>query len=187
MSIEDSEFVVGRSVFAVAADGEAVRGARPALEALARRLGLWDADCQLSHEEAADPLWRALAEAAAISSQAGHAVICQVPVDLDERVQTIDVLAIPEASAASPTLAIVVRVRGDVMELLARRFAFTRAEAEVAVALAEGQDAAEIARRRGVGAAVARHQIRTALAKAGLRRQPELAALAVRLLSPADA
>jgi DNA-binding CsgD family transcriptional regulator len=164
-----------------------VRGARPAVEALARRLGLWDADGQLSHEEVADPLWRALGEAAAASSLAGHAVLCQVPVELDERVQAIDVLAIPETSAASPSLAIVVRVRADVLGLLARRFAFTPAEAEVAVALAEGQDKDEIARYRGLGRSVVRHQVRTALAKAGLRHQPDLAALVARLLSPPDA
>jgi DNA-binding CsgD family transcriptional regulator len=187
MSIEDSEFAEGRTVFAVAAEGDAVRGARPAVAAFSSRLGLWDADGHLSQGEEADPLWRALGEAAAMSAQAGQAMICQVPIDLDPRVQDLDVVAIPESGDRPPTLAIVVRVRVDIAEALTRLYGFTRSEAEVTVALAEGQSLSEIAYRRGAGRAMARSQIRTALTKAGLRREADLAALAVRLRSPADA
>ncbi len=187
MSVEDGGLAAGRAVFAVEPDSGAISGAREDVAALAGQLGLWSADGWLSRAEEADPLWRAMGEAAAASAQAGHAVLCPVLIAVGARFQAIDVLAIPEAGDRGASLAIVVRVRGGVVEALRGRFGLTQAEAEVAVALADGLGPTEIARARGAGQAVARSQLRRALAKAGLARQADLAALVARLASPPDA
>jgi DNA-binding CsgD family transcriptional regulator len=57
---------------------------------------------------------------------------------------------------------------------LAARFGLTLREAEVALALAGGATAGEIARAAGVSVHTVRNQIKSALAKTGSRRQADL-------------
>ena len=67
---------------------------------------------------------------------------------------------------------------------LARRFGLTRAEAAVALALADGLTAAEIAERRGASVHTVRNQVKSALAKTESRRQSDLARLVEALRRP---
>jgi DNA-binding CsgD family transcriptional regulator len=68
-------------------------------------------------------------------------------------------------------------------ELLRRTYGLTRAEAEVAIDVAEGWSAREIGDRRGVSASTVRVQIQAVLQKTGLRKTSALASLVVRLAS----
>ncbi len=63
---------------------------------------------------------------------------------------------------------------------LMRRFGMTRTEAEVSLLLAEDCTPAEIAAAREVSIHTVRRQIKTALAKAGARRQAELVRIVLR-------
>lgn len=60
-------------------------------------------------------------------------------------------------------------------------FGFTPAEVDIALALAEGHKAQDIADRRGVSVGTVRVQIKSLLAKAGVNRQVELVARLSRL------
>lgn len=64
---------------------------------------------------------------------------------------------------------------------LRRVYGLTGAEADVAVALAAGATLKEIAEKRGSQLQTVRVQLKATLAKTGVRRQPELAALVNRL------
>jgi DNA-binding CsgD family transcriptional regulator len=64
---------------------------------------------------------------------------------------------------------------------LAARFGLTLREAEVALALAGGATAGDIARAAGLSVHTVRNQIKAALAKTGMRRQADLVRL---LLAP---
>jgi DNA-binding CsgD family transcriptional regulator len=65
---------------------------------------------------------------------------------------------------------------------LRRAHGLTRAEADVALALADGQGLDAIAAQRSVAIATVRSQVQSVYAKMGVHRQAELAA-AVRRLS----
>jgi DNA-binding CsgD family transcriptional regulator len=67
------------------------------------------------------------------------------------------------------------------VDMLARMFALTRAEAEVATAIASGRRVAEIAADRGVNVETVRTHSKVAFAKTRTRGQTELAALLTRL------
>lgn len=71
--------------------------------------------------------------------------------------------------------------RGNIPDLLRRLYALTRAEAEVASALADGQAIEDIAARRGSAPETVRAQVKQVLAKTGTRRQSEIVALVLRL------
>jgi DNA-binding CsgD family transcriptional regulator len=62
----------------------------------------------------------------------------------------------------------------DLGRILAQRFGLTVAEAEVAVAVHDGQTLDAIADRRGVSIHTVRHQVKAAMAKLGVRRQTDL-------------
>jgi DNA-binding CsgD family transcriptional regulator len=66
-------------------------------------------------------------------------------------------------------------------DLLRRTFGLTRAEAEVALEVAEGMSAKDIGDRRGVSASTVRVQIQAVLQKTGLRKTSALTSLVVRL------
>lgn len=68
--------------------------------------------------------------------------------------------------------------------VLRQVFGFTNAEAEIAAALASGQDIDEIAQARGVRPATIRTQIKSIFAKTNTRRQAELVALLLRSAAP---
>jgi DNA-binding CsgD family transcriptional regulator len=72
---------------------------------------------------------------------------------------------------------------GRTLELLRRTFGLTRAEAEVAIDVADGLSAREIGSRRGVSASTVRVQIQAVLQKTSLRKTSALASLVVRLAS----
>jgi DNA-binding CsgD family transcriptional regulator len=68
----------------------------------------------------------------------------------------------------------------DAVEVVAARLGLTRAEAEVALALADGLTPAEVAEARAASLHTVKNQIKAALSKCGLRRQSELVALVIR-------
>jgi DNA-binding CsgD family transcriptional regulator len=68
----------------------------------------------------------------------------------------------------------------DLATTLAGRLGLTRAEAEVALALADGLTPSEVAEARRASLHTVKNQIKAALGKCGLRRQSELVALVVR-------
>ncbi len=68
----------------------------------------------------------------------------------------------------------------DPAAVVAARLGLTRAEAEVALALADGLTPAEVADARRASPHTVRNQIKAALAKCGVRRQSDLVALVIR-------
>jgi DNA-binding CsgD family transcriptional regulator len=178
-----------RILFAVDAGGERVLGAPEEVAAFAARLRMWSADGRLARGLASEPLWRALGDAASACVRSRLAEIRQVGLShASDEDADINVLAIPAEgpAAAAPALAILIHARGNVAELLKRRFDLSRSEAQVALAVARGHALAEIARLRGVGLATVRTQLKSALAKTGLRRQAQLAAFIAPLMASAD-
>jgi len=70
----------------------------------------------------------------------------------------------------------------DLRADLRRRYGLTAAEAEIAIAMHDGQTPAEIAEARRVSLHTVRNQIKTILGKCEVRRQVELVALIGRLM-----
>jgi DNA-binding CsgD family transcriptional regulator len=85
--------------------------------------------------------------------------------------------------AGCPCLLVVVNlppVRGDAIARLMALHGLTRAEAEVAQALAEGLTPAAIADARSASLSTVRNQIKAAMGKCGVTRQAQLSALVAR-------
>jgi DNA-binding CsgD family transcriptional regulator len=84
--------------------------------------------------------------------------------------------------AGSPAVLVVLTEPpvADAVDAVVSRLGLTRAEAEVALALAEGLTPGEIAEARGVSLNTVRNQIRAALHSSGTRRQAELVGLILR-------
>jgi DNA-binding CsgD family transcriptional regulator len=66
------------------------------------------------------------------------------------------------------------------------RFNLSEAETQVVGAIASGQSVSEFAQRRGVSVNTARNQLRSAMLKAGVSRQVQLAPLLDQLGDPFD-
>jgi DNA-binding CsgD family transcriptional regulator len=94
------------------------------------------------------------------------------------------------SSAASGSLPLAVAVIGsgghDRLAAARRRFNLSEAETQVVGAIASGQSVSEFARRRGVSVNTARNQLRSAMLKAGVSRQVQLAPLLDQLGDPFD-
>lgn len=93
----------------------------------------------------------------------------------------VDVFRMPGTPAETEARVLVVvrgarRRRGDLAPLLRHACGLTEAEADVALALADGKDLEEIAGARRVGVATIRSQMKSLFAKLGVRRQAELVA-----------
>ena len=84
--------------------------------------------------------------------------------------------------AGAPCVLLALSDRAAVADaaILSRRLGLTRAEAEVALALAEGMTPAEIAEARGVSLHTVKNQIKAMASKCGVRRQVELVTLVIR-------
>jgi DNA-binding CsgD family transcriptional regulator len=84
--------------------------------------------------------------------------------------------------AGSPAVLVVLTepAAADAADGIAARLGLTRAEAEVALALAEGLTPAEIAEARGASVHTVRNQIKAAMSKCGARRQSDLVGLVLR-------
>jgi DNA-binding CsgD family transcriptional regulator len=103
--------------------------------------------------------------------------------EADERPITVDVLPVtsqrlelrPDSHALLVVRAPMTSDRRRV-NLLYENFGMTAAEVEIALALLKGQKADAIARARGVSVGTVRIQIKSLLAKAGVKRQIELVA-----------
>lgn len=100
----------------------------------------------------------------------------------------LDVIALPSVPhelAFNPRVLVVARGSsrspGETAALLRHAYGLSASEADIAVRLAAGADVAEIAVARGVTVSTIRSQIKSVLAKAGVRRQLELVAQVNRL------
>jgi DNA-binding CsgD family transcriptional regulator len=94
------------------------------------------------------------------------------------------------ASASPGNLPLVVAVIGsgghDRLAAARSRFNLSEAETQVVGAIASGQSVSEFAQRRGVSVNTARNQLRSAMLKAGVSRQVQLAPLLDQLGDPFD-
>jgi DNA-binding CsgD family transcriptional regulator len=90
---------------------------------------------------------------------------------------------IPDSPAEVVVLIEAARRRVASVQQLVQLFGFTQAEAQVVRALANGENVAAYASRRGVAHSTVRSQVREALLKVGLRRQVDLVTL-VRSVPP---
>ena len=104
-------------------------------------------------------------------------------VPVDDRMR--DMLAPgPLGRALSPRLALILSQARDesrASDRIAAKLGLSQAEAQIALALADGQSIAEIAEARRVSAHTVRNQVKSALWKTGSRRQAELVGLVERL------
>lgn len=109
--------------------------------------------------------------------------------DADGATRRVDVAPLPLDGAPMRLGAVAVVAISDTLpqprtsDLLRRTFGLTRAEAEVAIDVAEGLSAREIGVRRGVSASTVRVQIQAVLQKTSLRKTSALTSLVVRLAS----
>ena len=105
----------------------------------------------------------------------------------ERRYVAADIAPLPEAVngfRCGPSAIVVLKLdasRERPGPTLARLYALSLAEAEVALAIARGEDLAAIAQARGVKLSTLRTQVSAVLAKTDTRRQAELAALVGRL------
>lgn len=109
--------------------------------------------------------------------------------DAQGSTRRVDVAPLPLEGAPMRLGAVAVVAVSDTLphartlELLRRTFGLTRAEAEVAIDVADGLSARDIGSRRGVSASTVRVQIQAVLQKTSLRKTSALASLVVRLAS----
>lgn len=113
--------------------------------------------------------------------------VAPAPINLSTDSLVLDVQPLPRERVCfggSPAALVVVRAVkfGECAAALRRAHGLTRAEADVALALADGQGLDAIAAHRGVAIATVRSQVQSVYAKMDVHRQAELAA-AVRRLS----
>jgi DNA-binding CsgD family transcriptional regulator len=107
--------------------------------------------------------------------------------DMDGATRRVDIAPLPLHGAPLRLGAVAVVAISDTLplprttDLLRRTFGLTRAEAEVALEVAEGMSAKDIGDRRGVSASTVRVQIQAVLQKTGLRKTSALTSLVVRL------
>ncbi|WP_411351928.1 helix-turn-helix transcriptional regulator [Leisingera aquaemixtae] len=76
------------------------------------------------------------------------------------------------------------RMADDPVQALVSRFGLTCAEARVSLKLADGQSVKAIAEAHSVSPVTVRNQIKSAMSKAGVHRQTELALKVLRAISP---
>lgn len=109
--------------------------------------------------------------------------------DADGGTRRVDIAPLPLQGAPLRLGAVAVVAISDTLpqpkttELLRRTFGLTKAEAEVAMDVADGLSAKDIGDRRGVSASTVRVQVQAVLQKTGLRKTSALASLVVRLAS----
>jgi len=113
--------------------------------------------------------------------------VAPAPISLSTTALVLDVQPLPRERVCfggSPAALVVVRAAklAECAAALRRAHGLTRAEADVALALADGQGLDAIAAQRSVAIATVRSQVQSVYAKMGVHRQAELAA-AVRRLS----
>ena len=72
----------------------------------------------------------------------------------------------------------------DPVQALVFRFGLTCAEARVSLKLADGQSVKAIAEAHSVSPVTVRNQVKSAMSKAGVHRQTELALKVLRAISP---
>lgn len=104
-------------------------------------------------------------------------VIVMLPLGMENPIATVAT----QARCAVYILEAPLRANSVVPERARRLFGLTRAETDIALAVAGGATLKEIADTRGVTMATVKAQLRAALAKTGARRQAELSALLNRL------
>jgi DNA-binding CsgD family transcriptional regulator len=132
---------------------------------------------------AAMSLHEAFAAAADRVDRTGRVV--RVPRPSGAPAYLVTVVPLPAASPNDPSALALVRDdelgRAYLPAQLARLFGLTRAEAQLAAALAEGASLKEIADTRAVKISTVRTQAQMVLDKAGVSRQAEFVALVARL------
>lgn len=188
-------YEVGAPCFLLGADGAILHMNHAATVMLAardgaaierRRIRLADADAQRLLEAAIDSIersawsvrWRYGTEFLAERPSGGApVVVILLPLGMENPIATVAT----QARCAVYILEAPLRANSVVPERARRLFGLTRAETEIAIAVAGGETLKEIADARGVTIATVKAQLRAALAKTGARRQAELSALLNRL------
>jgi DNA-binding CsgD family transcriptional regulator len=155
-----------------------------ALLTAGRGLQLVDGEIRASRPEDARALSDAIGAATPGDASAGCPLLRTIVVRGERLPVVVDVFALPsqhylELPQFAPSVLVVARgaAGGDRRRasLLQAIYGLTGAETEIALRLAEGKTAEVIASNRGVAVGTVRAQIKTVLAKVGVRRQVELA------------
>lgn len=171
-------------VLRVDQNGRALWANAAAERLLAENDGLvWTRGRQIAAQQADDSVRLADIVMRACAGRGGSAAISRPS---GSRALAVIASPAPEARSGSGAEALLFisdpeRRAPALSERLRHLFGLTFAEAEVAVALGHGQDAAEIAAARNVRISTLRDQISSVLAKTGTSRQAQLAALVGRL------
>lgn len=186
------------SIAAFVCDGDrTVVTMTPAAEALLRsdcglnlKVGKLDASAPIDAKVLSDAIVAAAACGERGSAQACRTVIIQNR-DTSAAPLVLDVMTLPsrpyatQFASATPRVLVVVRgSRGAGAgrpAILAAAYGLTCAETEIALLLADGRTTEAIATTRGVAVGTVRAQIKTILAKMGVRKQIELIARLNRL------
>jgi DNA-binding CsgD family transcriptional regulator len=193
--VSDLYDAIGAPCFLISKDGGVVHRnpaadlllhGKDGLEIRGNRIALWDRDAQAELDAL---LVRVIGEAWSTKYRMGGELLARrasgrVPLVL---VATPIGAENPIAAVAAPVRCVVFvleeKLRADNMlaERLQRLYGFTASEAHVAIGVASSASLEELAAERGTKIGTIRTQVKSALSKAGARKQGELATLVNRL------